>query len=429
MANDLINNKPRIIVAHVLQQHSFRTAYAVQKAGFLDHFYTSVYYNPNKILSKIFLYLLPSKYRVKYRKHYSESINEKVLVSNSLLGYLFLMVSKIDSKGFLTCKILDNLLLHFNSSVVKKAIKRRVDGIILYDTGAYWGFCRFGRNNKEIVKFIDHSTVPLDYMYSVVKNDKRRDVFYKTYEINYGLFNDTKREISKKEVLSSDYHIVASSFSKNVLMSMGIDSSRIIMAPYGVNKKEFYPKKHRDKNESLEVLFVGQLIEMKGIRELLFAAKRLYNKGINFTIIGSGSQYNKEIIDGFEFCASFIGRVESAKEMNDFYNKADVFVFPTKCEGFGFVIIEALSAGCPVITTKYCIGGDVIIDGFNGFLLEEINENEVIKKLKWCKENRDALHSMRKNAQESSMDYTWDNYNKKIAEGLSQALGYKDVNG
>ena len=333
-----------------------------------------------------------------------------------------MLVSKLDHNGKLSCKILDLLLKKFNRNVAKQAILHGVDALVLFDTQAYWGFKELEKKRSDIIKIIDHSALPLYHMYEVSQMDKEKDIFSKTYENNFGIFSSTKRNISIKEVESADYHIVASSYAKKILISKKVDADKVIYAPYGVDKNTFYPLSTRETKKHLEVLFVGQVAEMKGIRELLEVSKMMRKNDVHFTIIGGGNKYYRNIVEEYNCYATFIGRVESAQELNDFYNKADVFVLPTRCEGFGFVIMEALAAGCPVITTANCIGGDVIIDGYNGFILSEVDKNALYQKIMWCANNREALNEMRKNTVQSVSSFTWDNYNKAIEEGMRKIL-------
>ena len=50
-----------------------------------------------------------------------------------------------------------------------------------------------------------------------------------------------------------------------------------------------------------------------------------------------------------------------------YYQDSDVFVFPTLGEGFGMVVLEAMSCGLPVIITDIAGGNDAITDGVDGF--------------------------------------------------------------
>jgi glycosyltransferase involved in cell wall biosynthesis len=57
--------------------------------------------------------------------------------------------------------------------------------------------------------------------------------------------------------------------------------------------------------------------------------------------------------------------------MPSFYRSLDAFVLSSKdCEGLPLVILEALAAGCPVVSTNVAGAGEVITDGVTGLLVE-----------------------------------------------------------
>lgn len=65
------------------------------------------------------------------------------------------------------------------------------------------------------------------------------------------------------------------------------------------------------------------------------------------------------------------------EEKADLYNLADVYVMPSRGEGFGFVFLEALACGVPVIGSKHDGGREALLDGALGLLVDPANPAEI----------------------------------------------------
>jgi glycosyltransferase involved in cell wall biosynthesis len=123
------------------------------------------------------------------------------------------------------------------------------------------------------------------------------------------------------------------------------------------------------------LLFVGRLIPEKGIYDILEAFARVkLQLPSHLLIVGSGpdtQRVKEEIIGlGIQDCVTLTGYLKG-DQLIDAYQAADIFVLPTYwTEGFPMVIIEAMSFGLPIVTTR--------IRGAADHLLEDINACFVI---------------------------------------------------
>jgi glycosyltransferase involved in cell wall biosynthesis len=108
-----------------------------------------------------------------------------------------------------------------------------------------------------------------------------------------------------------------------------------------------------------KLLFLSRLHEKKGVHLLIEAAGFLRQKGRQFKLLiaGTGSaEYENQLHEQtrrlhLEEVVSFLGLVVGEEKIS-LYQSADLFVLPTQQENFGLVLIEALAAGTPVVTTK-----------------------------------------------------------------------------
>lgn len=180
-----------------------------------------------------------------------------------------------------------------------------------------------------------------------------------------------------------DYFFVLTNFQKEKVKSLGIDERKIILKPNSI-PMSFNIQKNRK-----GYIYVGRLEESKGIFELLKVWNELDEKYV-LTIIGSGdkeedlkTKYKKKNIIFKGKCS----REETLKAIS----RSKYLIQPSILyETFGLTIIEAMSFGVPVIGYDIGTRRDFIKDGINGFLFNEKNLKEVIKK-SYEYENYDTL--------------------------------------
>jgi glycosyltransferase involved in cell wall biosynthesis len=92
-----------------------------------------------------------------------------------------------------------------------------------------------------------------------------------------------------------------------------------------------------------------------------------------FCAFGKGNFENDKI--------RFLGSIDDSRLLSALFNSADLFVIPSLEEAFGMVVVESMMCGTPVL--GFPTGGivDLIEDGVNGFLCEEISVNALVKGL------------------------------------------------
>ena len=157
----------------------------------------------------------------------------------------------------------------------------------------------------------------------------------------------------------SDFILTLSDQSKKEVLQLGIPESKVQRFTYWVDQKLFKPKEKKTARLKINIprdkfvcLFVGRLVEVKGIRELLDASL-ITNKNIHFAVVGSGplEEYVRKFASENKN-VSFFGSVKNTK-LPDFYNASDIVIIPSVHEeGFGRVILESLSCGKPVVGAK-----------------------------------------------------------------------------
>ena len=182
--------------------------------------------------------------------------------------------------------------------------------------------------------------------------------------------------VNKKSsvVLLCDYIITPSTAVKDSYVISGFPEDRIKILPYGSIFFTVKEKNHvsRSNGDKLKIVTVGQIMLRKGQYRMLSALRDHMNK-YEVTLIGRESpEYLEKIkeINPIFFHKSHLKHSELLHNLSDF----DVFVLPSIEDGFAVVVMEALSAGLPVLVSKYA-GSSEIIKEFGGGLVYDPKDN------------------------------------------------------
>ena len=207
---------------------------------------------------------------------------------------------------------------------------------------------------------------------------------------SYGL-NQYKITYSKKINI---LYIAISEKIKSFWIERGLDSNTIEVIHNVFQSYQDIEVENKDTALMTEynghkIIFVGRLIECKGIPFLIESFKMVLNSGIQakLYLVGSGEEENRlrELVykQKLEGDVVFLGYSSNPLEI---MRKMDLLILPSKEEGFGRVLLEAMDVGIPVIGTR--VGGipEIIEDGVSGLLVDygdiEALKNSIIKILK-----------------------------------------------
>jgi len=167
-----------------------------------------------------------------------------------------------------------------------------------------------------------------------------------------------------KTLNKADKVIATSHYLKNRMMANGIKSNKIVVLPNWVKTK----KKNTSKKPI--ILFVGRIIKEKGVDILIKSIKKV-NKKMQYYF--TGKEFNDEFRklaeqEGVSKQCTFTGFV-SKEKLEELYKNCTALVLPSiKLEGFGFVLVEAMKYGKPVIGSD--IGGVPETIGKAGLLIK-----------------------------------------------------------
>jgi glycosyltransferase involved in cell wall biosynthesis len=112
----------------------------------------------------------------------------------------------------------------------------------------------------------------------------------------------------------------------------------------------------------------------------------------------------------------FVGFADPREE----YKQSDIFVFPSLEEGSALVTYEALASGLPLITTFN--SGSIIRDGKEGIIIPIRDVNAIKEKILYFYKNPKEIKKMAKNARKRVEEFTWKDYEKKVAQAYKKIL-------
>lgn len=216
-----------------------------------------------------------------------------------------------------------------------------------------WDFALHGFRRKSILysKYNNlYFVAPSRWLHECAKQSqltKNNPVFYIPNIINPGLFKPFDKKVAK-HILNIDpaHHVIA-------FGAVGVDS------PY---KGWSYLKKALD--------MIHEEPEQ-----------------INVTVLIFGSGFDANVMNQIPFNVKYVGFIKDELSMSLIYNAADVFVAPSLAEVFGYVILESLCCGTPVVA--FNVGGipDLIKHKGNGYLSKYKDADDLANGIRFCLEN------------------------------------------
>jgi glycosyltransferase involved in cell wall biosynthesis len=240
-------------------------------------------------------------------------------------------------------------------------------------------------------------------------------------EHEVALPDDAFAEMAREPHLANGW-VVASRFTASTLVERGIPGDQIHVVPYGVDHHIFTARSAAPRaDQPLTVLYIGSLSQRKGLSYLLDAVRSLNTRAVRLVLCGRG------IVDeGLLAAYSGVGaevhiglsRAELIRQMH----RADLFVLPSLAEGFGHVILEAMSCGLPVVATPHTCAPDVIEPGTHGFVVPLRDADAIAGRITWAVDHRSELAAMGEAAAARARAFSWERFRAGVREAYQKMI-------
>jgi len=308
------------------------------------------------------------------------------------------------------------------------------------------GVSNYLNRNSSNIDVIHMHLTSIGLIVSILNRRLRGKMVY-TCHLSQWAFASGRLRISERIHLQLDSYlmrrvrkvIALNETAKESFISLGkVEADKIVVVPNGVDTYFFAPNlqiaetiisEYRLESKSI-VLFVGRLTRIKGVEHLVKAADILINKSgykdVIFLLVGPQTYAGVDEPVNIEEMLSYIKHHQMdgnivltgsvpLEAVRALYAASDIFVLPSLAEGDPLVTLEAMASGKPIIGTK--VGGipHHISDGWNGFLIDPGNEQQLADKIKYLIDNPEERKRMGANSRRyAEEEFDW----SKVAERL-----------
>lgn len=219
-------------------------------------------------------------------------------------------------------------------------------------------------------------------------------------------------ELTKNIFNWSDYSLAPSTLVQQQMRRLGI--SNVGLWRRGVDAEAFNPRFRSaamraeltaGNPESTLLLYVGRLSDEKQIEHIRPTLEALPNTRL--ALVGDGPA-RAELERCFaDLPVAFMGYLRGER-LSQAYASADIFVFPSRLETFGLVVIEAMAAGAPVVAARVGGVGDMVIEGVNGYSFESGDKVMLLEGVRRIASNRETMRWMGQQARAYAERQSWE---------------------
>lgn len=190
-------------------------------------------------------------------------------------------------------------------------------------------------------------------------------------------------------------YVAVSNFIKLKLIKSGISVKKISVIYNGAD----YPKASARAHKRLVIGSLGRLDQIKGYDLLIRALSLIDNKRLRLQIAGIGAE--KENLLKLAQDIGVVDRVEMVGYKTDIYkflNSIDIYVQPSRSEGFGLSLVQAMSQNLPVVVTPAGSLPEIIKNGQTGYISKDLSPKSIADAISLAVKNIDESTKIGKNA-------------------------------
>ncbi|HEY9729947.1 MAG TPA: glycosyltransferase family 1 protein [Chroococcales cyanobacterium] len=226
-----------------------------------------------------------------------------------------------------------------------------------------------------------------------------------------GMLEPVMWELIKVSHNQAQLNLCTSTAMIHQLREHGIE--RLDLWQRGVDTETFHPglaslemRSHLSQGhpESPLLLYVGRLSAEKEIDRIKPVLEAIPNARLALVGDGPHRQALEKHFAGTP--THFVGYL-TGTDLGAAFACADAFVFPSRTETLGLVLLEAMAAGCPVVAARSGGIPDIVTDGVNGYLFDPADDEGAIAATVRLLERQDERETLRQNARVEAERWSW----------------------
>jgi glycosyltransferase involved in cell wall biosynthesis len=215
----------------------------------------------------------------------------------------------------------------------------------------------------------------------------------------------------KKAIRQAKFLVTVSETARlDLIQQTGVNPKKVVSIPNGIHVSDFQPKTKPVENQVFTIRYLGGLgAPHKNVTMLLYMAQMLEQESVAFQLELGGYLPERHALRALAKelslkSVSFPGFIPD-EEKAEFFAQADLFVFPSLMEGFGFPPMEAMAAGTAVLASNIPVFEELIGDAA---MLVDPKAEWFARAVKDIMNSKTLAQDLAIKGQEHVSQYTWD---------------------
>lgn len=224
-----------------------------------------------------------------------------------------------------------------------------------------------------------------------------------------------------REYQTADYIVVPSEFVRLSFLRKGVDPSKMLRIPFGVDVVDFAPPPERQR-DVFRLIYAGSMSLRKGLPYLLQAFSELRLPRAELWLVGRCLPEIEPFLRRYEGSFRHIPAVPQ-RELPGLYAQCSAFILCSLEEGFALVLPQAMASGLPVVCTENTGAKDVVQDGREGFILPIRDVSALKERIQYLYEHPEEREEMGRAARRAvKSGLTWNDYGDRVAAAYENIL-------
>jgi glycosyltransferase involved in cell wall biosynthesis len=232
----------------------------------------------------------------------------------------------------------------------------------------------------------------------------------------------------KEEIDLADVILTCSEWARETYIANRVAPSKLLTCQLGAELPSLNSRKLQDRSEGMRFIFVGSIRRLKGVDVLLAIFEEFHHEGVRASLTLVGGIGDRDLVKQIKAVPnSRLVAFLRKPELFEFITRHDCLVLPSRLDGFGMVVPEAMAMGLPAIVSEN-VGAKMIIERHPeaGWIVPF--EKQALKNCMLDLINQpDRLATASDSARNAAKKFTWQAYRKRVVGIVEEIYANKRV--